>query len=294
MSSRCAFLTLEDRTGFYIYDHLLFEPLAKLGWLVEEVPWSRPNVNWSQFDAVVIRSTWDYQAAPDRFLLTLEEIERVTDLYNPVDICRWNLNKGYLRDLQSKGVQIVPTFWLEGLKKQSITSVFQTSSAKRLVVKPLVGANADDTFVLHLKDSESWNDAIGVFGDREVMVQPFVDSIQVEGEYSLFYFGGRFSHSIVKLPAEGDFRVQEEHGGNIRSVAPAEDLVRAGNQVIKAIGKTLLYARVDLVRLESGQPALIEMELIEPSLYFDQCPESAEMFAAQFDRIVGIDSTRGA
>ena len=287
MSLNCAFLTLEDRTGFYIYDHLLFEPLAKLGWSVEEVPWNRHNIEWRRFDAVIIRSTWDYQITPEKFLSTLEEIESVTKLYNPVEICRWNLNKRYLRDLQSKGVPIVPTYWLEGLNKHSIESVFQTSAAKRLVAKPLIGANADDTFVLKLKDSASWNDAICVFADRDVMVQPFIDSIKVEGEYSLFYFGGHFSHAIVKRPAEGDYRVQEEHGGIICSTNSTEDLFRVGSQAIEAIEKTLLYARVDLVRLESGQPALIEMELIEPSLYFEQCPNSVEMFAAQFDRIVG-------
>lgn len=287
MPRNCAFLTLEDRTGFSIYDHLLFEPLAKLDWLVEEIPWNRHNIEWSRFDAVVIRSTWDYQITPDKFLSTLEEIESVTKLYNPVDICRWNLNKRYLRDLQSKGIQIIPTYWLEGLSKHSIESVFQASATKRLVAKPLIGANANDTFVLTLENPASWNGAISVFADREVMLQPFIDSIQVEGEYSLFYFGGHFSHAVVKRPAEGDYRVQEEHGGIIASVNPDQDLIRAGAQAIKAIEKTLLYARVDLVKLESGQPALIEMELIEPSLYFEHCPNSAEMFAAQFDRIAG-------
>ena len=286
MSRNCAFLTLEDRTGYYIYDHLLFDPLAKLGWLVEEIPWNRHNVEWRRFDAVVIRSTWDYQRVPEKFLSALEEIENVTKLYNPVDICRWNINKRYLRDLQSKGVPIVPTCWLEGLGQHAIESVFQTSAAKRLVAKPLIGANANDTFVLKFKDLESWNNAINVFADREVMLQPFIDSIQVEGEYSLFFFGGHYSHAVVKCPADGDYRVQEEHGGIICSINPAEDLIRAGTRAVEAIEKTLLYARVDLVRLKSGQPALIEMELIEPSLYFEYCPNSTEMFAAQFDRMV--------
>ncbi len=286
MSRNCAFLTLEDRTGFYIYDHLLFKPLEKLGWAVEEIPWNRRNVEWKRFDAVVIRSTWDYQDAPEKFLLTLEAIESVTKLYNPLDICRWNLNKRYLRDMQLRHVRIVPTHWLDRLNNPSIDAVFQTSGAKRLVAKPLVGANADDTFVLEVNEPASWHNAIGVFTEREVMVQPFIDSIQVEGEYSLFYFGGQYSHAIVKRPAEGDYRVQEEHGGIIRSINPTEDLLRAGSKAIEAIEKTLLYARVDLVRLESGEPALIELELIEPSLYFEQCPGSAEMFAAQFNRIV--------
>lgn len=287
MSRNCAFLTLEDRTGFYIYDHLLFEPLAKLGWSAVEIPWDRQDIEWRNFDAVVIRSTWDYQKAPEKFLSTLEAIERVTRLYNPVDICRWNLNKRYLRDLQARGVPIVPTYWLERLNDVSIESAFNTSAARRLVAKPLIGANADDTFVLEQQEAASWQDALRIFADREVMVQPFVDSIPTEGEYSLFYFGGLLSHAIVKRPAQGDFRVQEEHGGIIRSVIPSEDLVRAGNQAIEAVGETLLYARVDFVRLDSGQPVLMEMELIEPSLYFEQCPGSAEVFADRFDRLAG-------
>ncbi len=285
MLRHCAFLTLENRDGFYIYDHLLFEPLGKLGWSVEEIPWNRPHTDWGRYDAVVIRSAWDYQTAPEMFLATLEQIDSATKLYNPLGICRWNLNKRYLRDLEAKGVPIVPTHWLNGLDQRSIEAVMETCSALRLVAKPLIGANADDTFVLESEDAISWQPAISVFADREVMLQPFVDAIQVEGEYSLFYFGGQFSHAILKRPADGDFRVQEEHGGIIRSVTPAADLIQVGKQAVAAIGVTLLYARVDLVRLESGQPALIELELIEPSLYFQEFPDSTELFAAQFDQM---------
>ena len=287
MSRNCAFLTLEDRSGFCIYDHLLFAPLANVGWTAVEIPWNRPDVEWASFEAVIIRSTWDYQKTPGQFLSTLEAIEGVTTLYNPVAICRWNLNKRYLRDLQDRGVPIVPTYWLERLDEASLEALFSESAAPRLVAKPLVGANADDAFVLKSRETGSWVEALRIFADREVMVQPFVDSIVSEGEYSLFYFGGRLSHAIVKRPAAGDFRVQEEHGGIIAPVTPHEDLVRAGNQAIAAIGTTLLYARVDLVRLTSGQPALMEMELIEPSLYFDQDPNSAAIFAEEFTRMVG-------
>ena len=286
MLRKCAFLTLEDRSGFCIYDHLLVEPLNKLGWDVEEIPWNRNNVEWRQFDAVVIRSTWDYQNAPEVFLATLQTIESVTTLYNPVDICRWNLNKRYLQDLQTKGVPIVPTLWWNNLNEKSIESVFQTFATNRLVAKPLIGANADDTFVLKSENPETWNDAIRVFGNREVMIQPFIDSILTVGEYSLFYFGGQLSHAIVKRPADGDFRVQEEHGGIIRPISPPDDLVRVGGEAIKAIDRELLYARVDLVTLKSGQPALIEMELIEPSLYFEECPNATGMFADQFDQMI--------
>ncbi|MEM7560068.1 MAG: hypothetical protein AAF394_13190, partial [Planctomycetota bacterium] len=270
----CAFLTLEDREGFFIYDHLLREPLASYGWSVDEIPWTRANVDWAKYDAVIIRSTWDYQKSPKTFLETLAEIESRTRLFNPLEICRWNLNKRYLLDLQSKGVRIVPTDWLHGLKEDTIETHFESSGVSRLVAKPLIGANADDTFVLQSGDNSSWNNAVDVLGNRELMLQPFLESISEEGEYSLFYLGGHFSHAIVKRPAKGDFRVQEEHGGSFHSTAPADDILQLGKQTIDALEQTLLYARVDVVRLESGEPALIEIELIEPSLYFEECAES--------------------
>ena len=285
MPRNCAFLTLENREGFCIYDHLLVEPLAAYGWAVEEIPWTRPGVAWSDFEAVVIRSTWDYQRAPEAFLATLESIAEVTPLFNPVEICRWNLNKRYLRDLQQKGIGIVPTTWLPGLSLSTIKAEFETFDTDRLVAKPLVGANADDTFVLQRGDPETWQAALEVFARDDVMLQPFLRAIPIEGEYSLFYFGGQSSHAILKRPAIGDFRVQEEHGGIIQAVEPADDLAFAGEAVIRAIGEPLLYARVDFVRLDSGAPALIELELIEPSLYFEQCADAAQRFADQFQRL---------
>ncbi|MFK7829284.1 MAG: RimK family alpha-L-glutamate ligase [Congregibacter sp.] len=279
---RCAFLTLEDPSNFCIYDHLLLGPLAALGWAVEEIPWDRPGVEWSAFDAVVVRSTWDYQKDPDSFLEVLRSIESRTRLYNPLSVCRWNLNKRYLQSLCEKGVCIVPTQWLDKLTTGAIQAAFTSAGCDCLVAKPLVGANADDTFVLRASAPEAWGAAISVFKQRALMLQPFVESIHSEGEYSLFYFGGELSHAIVKRPADGDFRVQEEHGGVITPVDPAPDIVEAAAIALGAIEEILLYARVDLVRLAGGQPALMEMELIEPSLYFEQCVGSAEKFARAF------------
>ena len=111
------------------------------------------------------------------------------------------------------------------------------------------------------------------------MVQPFVRSIVAHGEYSLFYFGGGYSHAVLKTPAAGDFRVQEEHGGTIRAISPDSAIHRVGDQAIEAIAETLLYARVDIVTLDDGRPAVIELELIEPSLYFPFEEESPARFA---------------
>ncbi|MEZ6095549.1 MAG: hypothetical protein R3C03_15190 [Pirellulaceae bacterium] len=282
MTRQCAFLTLEDRTGFFIYDHLLFEPLAKIGWNASEIAWTRDDVDWSTYDAVVIRSTWDYQKTPEKFLETLEKIATVTNLYNPVNVCRWNLNKQYLRELSSRGVAIPPTRWLERLNEAEIETTFEKFSTSKIVIKPLIGANADHTFVLRSSDPTRFEVALEHYQNRPLIAQPFLESITSEGEYSLFYFGGVFSHAICKRPKQNDFRVQEEHGGLISAAEPTHELLVAGDRAINSVGEKLLYARVDLVRSNEGDWVLMELELIEPSLYFEQFEHAAKNFARAF------------
>ncbi len=279
--ARCAFLTLEEPLDFYIYDRLLVEPFGAAGWEVRELPWSEPAVDWSRFDAVIVRSTWDYQNHLEPFLQTLERIESQTRLFNSLAICRWNSNKRYLRDLEGRGVPIVPSRWLERLDSRQIEEGFAAFQDQRLVVKPLVGANSDNAFVLEAGNAGGWEEATAVFRDQPLIMQPFLPGICDEGEYSLFYFGGEFSHAIRKRPAAGDFRVQEEHGGQIASWEASPSLRAAADHALAALGETLLYARVDLVR-HGGEWLLMEVELIEPSLYFEQCPGSPEHFTRVF------------
>lgn len=278
---RCAFLTLEEPLDFYIYDRLLVEPFAEHGWEVHEVPWSRPGTDWSAFDAVIIRSTWDYQNHLPAFLQTLDAIEAQTRLFNSLAICRWNSNKRYLAELEQRGVPIVPTRWPERLNVAQIDAGFQYFGVDRLVVKPLIGANADNAFVLRGGDAGSWDEAMRVYQGQPLIMQPFLERICDEGEFSLFYFGGEFSHAICKRPAAGDFRVQEEHGGQIIPWEPSAALRIAADQALAALNETLLYARVDLVRHDDSW-RLMEMELIEPSLYFEQCEQAPERFTREF------------
>ena len=282
----CAFLTLEDRADFYIYDHLLFGPLEQRGWKTVEIPWSRPDVDWSAFDAVVIRSTWDYQNHLPEFMRTLERIEAVTRLLNPVAICRWNSHKRYLADLADEGVTIVPTRYCTSPDATALTEAFDEFAAERIVLKPAIGANADGAFVLERASESAWTDAFTEHHGVDVLVQPYLESIVEEGEYSLFYFGGQYSHAICKQPAVGDFRVQEEHGAQIHLIEAPSELRKVGATCLGAIPQTLLYSRIDLVRLATGELAVMEVELIEPSLYFDQDPDAAERFAQIFDEMM--------
>ncbi len=276
---RCAFLSTDDLEGFFVYDELAIEPLRARDIEVDTVPW-RSHANWAAYDLVIVRSTWDYQKAPREFLATLEEIDATTHLENPLSVMRWNIDKRYLYALEDLGVRIVPTEFFERFDAAAIQRAHP--GAEKLVVKPAVGANADDIFVVGRSELA---ETAARFGRRRHLVQPYVDAIETEGEQSLFFFGGAFSHAIEKHPAAGDFRVQEEHGGRFALVTPTDEQIDAAAGALHALGTPLLYARVDLITYE-GAPALMELELIEPSLYFDVDPGATERFADAVENVL--------
>jgi hypothetical protein len=281
----CAFLTTDDLEGFVTDDELVIAPLHERGFEVRFVPW-RARVDWGGFDAVVIRTTWDYQSAPDDFLEALEAIDRSpARLANDLDLVRWNLRKTYLRDLGSRGVTIVPTHWGSGLRAADLTGRFGELGVGELVVKPVVGANADHAYRLTPEALEQRAEELeAVYQDRGHLVQPFIPSVVDEGEFSVIFFGGRQSHTILKTPKPGDFRVQEEHGSTIVSVVPDAELLAAAERAMAALDRVPLQARVDLVRLADGRFAVMELELIEPSLYFRMDPGAPSRFAAAFEQ----------
>ncbi|WKN29606.1 hypothetical protein PZB74_11585 [Porifericola rhodea] len=285
----CAFLSMDSLDGFYSYDRLAFEPLRELGWKTEEVSWRKQNVNWNQYDAVVIRTTWDYQSAPEAFMQVLEDIEKSSaQLENSLDLVRWNLSKTYLKQLEEKGIAIVPTLWGEPTSTDTSISFDLAQlqkwkidlATKELIVKPVISANADHTYRIAASLPEQELHEIGkAFEQRAFMVQPFLESIVAEGEYSLFFFGGNYSHTVLKRPKAQDFRVQEEHGGRISAITPEQEVLNTAYQVMEAIQPQPLYARVDLVRDKEGRFVLMEVELIEPSLYFEYSTASPSLFA---------------
>ena len=284
---RCAFLTLEDASGYVIEDDdHAHAPLRALGWEVQAVPWTRPPRPWDAYDAVVIRSTWDYPADPDAFLATLAGVERAgTALFNALALVRWNLRKTYLRDLAARGVPVVPTVFRDGLGRGGLAGLMDQVGGDEIVVKPVVGANAHGAARVSRASLGAQGFAVEeYFAGRALIAQPFVPAVIAEGEFSLFYFDGEYSHAVLKTPRPADFRVQEEHGGDVRPVAADQALLRTAQVVLEALGEVPLYARVDLVRATEGSDFwLMELELIEPSLYFRMDPPAAARFARALD-----------
>jgi len=276
VARRVAYLSTTGLEEFFVYDELTYEPLRAHDVEVEAIPWRRRDVDWSVYDAVVVRSTWDYQQDVDAFLDVLQTIDARTVLLNPLAGQRWNVDKGYMIELEECGVPIVQTRVVDGLTAAEVEDAYARFEADEIVVKPTVSANADDTF--RLPRGVDPSEAVAVLAARRSLIQPFVRSVVDEGEFSVFAFDGKVSHAILKTPAAGDFRVQEEHGGSLASIVPDDALREVSDRAFAALPDDLLYARVDFVRVDGGF-ALMEAELIEPSLYFNLDPASPARFA---------------
>ena len=273
--------------GDFVTDYdVSFDAMATLGWQSETVPWRDPSVEWNDYDAVYICTPWDYPQHADEFMRVLETIDNSSaSLVNQLSLVQWSLSKTYLRDLEEKGAAIVPSIWFDEFDVNQVPQWFDALDSDTLVIKPDIGGNATDTFVLRNPLSAELTDRLSqLFQQRPFLVQPFIANIQTEGEFSLFFFGGEYSHAIQKIPKPGDFRVQEEHGADIRSVQPAPDLLDTAQQVLALVEPKPVYVRADFVRDAGNVFLLMELELIEPSLYLRTDDRAAARFAAAFDR----------
>lgn len=276
---------MDNLDQFECYDHLLFEPLSQRGWETEEVSWRSSSTDWNKYDTVIIRSPWDYQDDADAFLEVLEQIEDSSaQLENSLELIKWNIEKTYLQDLEDEGIRIVPTLWHHHFEDAMLNDFFKELETDEAIIKPTVSANADDTFWVNKNDAQQYTANLGsIFDDRSFMVQPFMENITEEGEFSVFFFGDTYSHTILKIPGANDFRVQEEHGGRLKTVEPEEKLLKSTRKLLHHVDPQPLYTRADYVRTPDDGFALMELELIEPSLYFNMDPQSPQRFAKVFD-----------
>ena len=241
--------------------------------------WTDPG-DLTGFDLVLPLLVWGYQRDCPRWFALLEQLEQQQiNLANPVSVLRWNSNKSYLLALEKAGVAVVPTLISAALTANDIAEAAQKFGTDQLVVKPPISGGADGTY--RLQNGEPLPEDIT---GKEMLIQPFQPAIAEEGEYSLFYFAGTFSHAILKRPARGDFRVQEFLGGSESGTdcpEGAQELAvqarPAAEQILDT--ETLLYTRADMLRDAEGHFRLMELELIEPSLFFGHAADGGALFA---------------
>lgn len=252
--------------------------------LVEAVDWDDPNVDWSRFDLAVIRSTWDYTERLSEFLAWSERCGAATRLVNAPAVIAWNTDKRYLDQLL--GVRVVTTTFIEP------GGAVELPADAEFVVKPTVSAGSRDTVRYRAGDRSAIDqiDAL-LAADRAVMVQPYQLAVDVEGETALLFFGGEFSHAINKaaLLTAGEEATRalfaEEHIG-VTEATPEQ--LRVARECLEAIERVpalvgvefpLAYARIDVLRDNDGQIAVLEVELTEPSLFLDWSNGGADRYA---------------
>lgn len=236
------------------------------------IDWRAPLEQLAQFNLAYLGTPWAYTEAKDEFLTRLGALEAAgVRICNPVEVICWNADKLYLKELEERGAPSIPTLWPEAPTAADIATAFTHFNCDRLVVKRRVGAGAigQDSFTLAAPPPADW------CMDQPAMIQPFLPAIQREGELSFIFVSGQLSHALIKRAAKGDYRIQSLYGGSEVPLDPSATDRAAAVAVMAMLPFAVppLYARIDMVRLECGAPAVIEAELIEPYLYPQQGPE---------------------
>jgi len=277
---RVCFVTCATWPAVSESDGFVARALERRGATMTPRAWNDATARFDGFDAVVFRSNWDYHHAPDDFLAWLARWEAAgVRFWNPPDLVRWNLSKRYLGDLERAGVPVVPTAYLDGDEPGALPALLSARGWATAVVKPMLSASAHGTVLVGPEEASAVGKTIAAGGIRRpVMVQPFVEEIRTEGEWSLVFIDGIFTHAALKLPSPGDFRVQPHFGGSSAAERPGAALIAAGRRALDALPFPPLYVRVDGVETARGF-VVMEVEAHEPGLFFTLAPEAAETFA---------------
>ncbi|WP_263587931.1 ATP-grasp domain-containing protein [Sphingopyxis sp. GC21] len=245
--------------------------LAAAGLAVEQRVWTDPG-DLTRFDLILPLFAWGYQRDVAVWYALLDRLAGLP-VVNPVPVLRWNSDKAYLAELGAKGVAVVPTVEAAALDDVSLAQARAALGVEEVVVKPAISGGADGTHRI-APGAPIPADGLG----RRRLVQPLMPGILADGEYSLFFFGGAFSHAIVKRPASGDFRVQEQFGGRETGWEASEAARLLAAAALAAAPAPPVYARVDMVGDAAGVLHIMELELIEPSLFLHHAGDKGAAF----------------
>lgn len=264
-------------------DRKLIPLFEEKGYQIEVVIWDDLNTSKIEYDVLLFRNTWDYYEKEDSFRSWINHLNRKNILtVNPLPLIEWNLHKFYLKELEQKGIPILQTFFLEKGKTFDFENQISLE-CEELVLKPAFSAGS---YLTTRFNRNSWKEVFSSyqkhFSCKDFLLQPFVPEIQTLGETSLIFFNGTFSHAINKKPVGNDFRVQVQYGGVYTNFEPEPELMLQAEKILKALPCASMYARVDGIIL-NGQLKLMEVELIEPDLYFNHVPGAKLRFVNAFD-----------
>lgn len=269
-------------------EELLKKALEKHGLSVIRKDWADPDFDWTSTKGAIFRTTWDYFDRFEEFQQWLGRVETQTQFINPVSTIRWNMDKHYLRDLETKGIRIVETLYIKRGESRSLSDICIEAGWKDVILKPTVAGAARHTYKLN---SDNIDDHESIFSEliakEDMMLQPFQYNIATKGEVSFMVMGGKFTHAILKKAKSGDFRVQDDFGGTVHNYDASEDEIAFAEEVVRACKPLPAYARVDVMWNNDDQLAVSEVELVEPELWFRERPEAADVLAGEVNTILG-------
>lgn len=273
-------------------DGLVLAALRERGLSAERVDWAS-GFDWAGARVALIRTTWDYHLRFPEFTAWLDRAEGLTAPCNPAPTVRWNWDKRYLLDLDRAGVRVAPTRVFARGAKVDLAALMASEGWDEAVFKPVVSGAARETYRVRREDVARFQAALErCLAAESMLVQRFVEGVVEAGEVSVIVLGGEPTHAVRKVPKPGDFRVQDDHGGTVHPHAAAPDELEFAARAVARCGHELAYARVDMARDRAGRLHLMELELIEPELFFRFCPGAAGKLAAQVERRVSASARR--
>ena len=274
-------------------DELLQQALEARGLTSLRVDWADPEVDWESFRCAVFRTTWDYFERFREFTRWLNRVETLTRLCNDISLIRWNMDKHYLLDLKDRGIPVVDSIMIEKGSDFRLAELLRQSGWSEGVIKPCVSGAARHTYRVN-RDITSAIEAFiqPLLTEESFMLQPFLPDIMKTGEDTLMVIGGEVTHAVRKVAKEGDFRVQDDHGGTVHEYTPTAEQTELAVRAIEACNPTPVYGRVDMVRDRNGKWVVMELELIEPELWMRTHPPAAEAFADAIVKFMGDSPQR--
>ena len=270
-------------------DRILSEAMERRGFKVIRKDWADPDFDWASTRIALFRTTWDYFHRFAEFSDWLDRVATQTQLINPLELIRWNMDKHYLLDLQQRGIPIPPTRIIHWGEATPLATLHAETGWTETVLKPTISGGARHTYRLHpgnLDEHEALFQSL--IAAEDMMLQPLQKQVIEQGELSLMVMGGQYTHAVLKVAKPGDFRVQDDFGGTVHPWTASAEEIALAERAVAACDPAPLYARVDMIRDNDGRLAVMELELVEPELWFRFHPPAAEVLAEAVAAVLAV------
>ncbi|GAB1350680.1 hypothetical protein MASR1M107_28950 [Ignavibacteriales bacterium] len=269
-------------------DQLLIPAFKEKKIIAKPVIWNDGPLPSNEFDLLIIRSPWDYYLSTAEFISWMNKASASGyKILNKPDIVKKNLHKSYIKELQRRGVLTADTMFIPKASILKLEEVFERKRFRKVVIKPAISAGAFETYLVHRDEAAEFNGiAAKILEYADLMIQDYIEEVETNGELSLIFFNGEYSHTVLKTTAPGEFRTQLEYGGTVESIKPSADMIDLAYEINDALGFDTLYSRVDGI-MAKDEFKLLELEMFEPCLYFSYNEKSVKRFVESVIERVG-------